>query len=198
MSRSFFSARRSLAAVGAVLLLGGSAVGIAAAQTAPAPSPVTTATAGQGQASYQAFIDALAKRLGISSAMLQTAIGQARADAGLPAGGGFGPGHGGPGGPGRPGGFGRNLSAAATAIGIPVAQLQQELPGKSLTDVAKAHSKNPADVATALKNDAHQRIDQAVASGRLTTDQATQQKQQVDQRIDQQMTEVKPAATTGA
>jgi len=180
-----------------MLLLGGSAVGIAAAQTAPAPSPVTTATAGQGQASYQAFIDALAKRLGISSAMLQTAIGQARADAGLPAGGGFGPGHGGPGGPGRPGGFGRNLSAAATAIGIPVAQLQQELPGKSLTDVAKAHSKNPADVATALKNDAHQRIDQAVASGRLTADQATQQKQQVDQRIDQQMTEVKPAATTG-
>jgi hypothetical protein len=204
MSSSLFSARRSLAAGAAVFLLGGSAVGIAAAQTAPAPSPATTAVAGQGQPGYQAFIDALAKRLSITSATLQTAIGQARTDAGLPAGGGFGPGHGGPGGPGGPGGrggpggFGRNLSTAAQALGITVDQLQQELPGKSLTQVAQTHSKNPADVATALKNAAHQRIDQDVASGRLTADQAIQQKQQVDQRIDQQMTEVKPAAPAGA
>jgi len=77
-------------------------------------------------------------------------------------------------------------------------QLQQELPGKSLTQVAQTHGKNPADLARALKNAAHQRIDQDVASGRLTADQATQQKQQVDQRIDQQLTEVTPAATTGA
>src|SRR5229473_3785413 len=107
MSRSFFSARRSLAAGAAVLVLGGSAVGIgiASAQTAPTPSPATSAAAGQGQPppQYQAFIDALAKRLGISSTALQTAVGQARTDAGLPATGGFGPGHGGPGGPGRPG-----------------------------------------------------------------------------------------------
>ncbi len=201
MSRSFFSARRSLAAGAAVLVLGGSAVGIgiASAQTAPTPSPATTQAAGQGQPppQYQAFIDALAKRLGISSAALQTAVGQARTDAGLPATGGFGPGHSlGPGGPGR-GGFGRNLDAAATAIGIPVAQLQQELPGKTLTQVAQAHSKNPADVATALKNAAHQRIDQDVTSGRLTADQATQRKTQVDQRIDQQMTEVAPTAPAG-
>ncbi len=201
MSRSFFSARRSLAASAAVLVLGGSAVGIgiASAQTAPTPAPATSAAAGQGQPppQYQAFIDALAKQLGISSSALQTAVGQARTDAGLPATGGFGPGHGfGPGGPDR-GGFGRNLDAASTAIGIPVAQLQQELPGKTLTQVAQAHGKNPADVATALKNAAHQRIDQDVASGRLTADQATQRKQQVDQRIDQQMTEVAPPAPTG-
>jgi hypothetical protein len=197
MSRSFFSARRSLAAGAAVLVLGGSAVGIASAQTAPA-TPATSSAVGQGQASpqYQAFIDALAKRLGISSATLQTAVGQARTDAGLPA-GGFGFGHGGPDGPGRPGGFGRNLNAAATAIGIPEAQLRQELPGKSLTQVAQAHGKNPADVATALKNAVHQRIDQDVTSGRLTADQATQRKTQVDQRIDQQMTEVAPTTPTG-
>src|SRR5438552_11738150 len=128
MSRSFFSLKRGLAASGAVLLLGGSAIGIASAQTAPSTTPSTAAPS--GQAGYQAFVDALAKRLGISSATLQTAIGQARTDAGLPAGGGFGPGHGGPGGRGGPGGpvgSGRDLSAAATVIGIPVTQLQQEL-----------------------------------------------------------------------
>ena len=83
MSRSFFSLKRGLAASGAVLVLGGSAIGIASAQTAPTTTPATTAQA--GQAGYQAFVDALAKRLGISSANLQTAIGQARTDAGLPA-----------------------------------------------------------------------------------------------------------------
>jgi polyhydroxyalkanoate synthesis regulator phasin len=164
-----------------VLLLGGSAVGIASAQTAPAPA---TPQAGQTQPGYQAFVDALARRLGLSSATLEAAIGQARTDVGLPATGGFGPGHGGP------GGGGADLSAAATAIGIPVAQLQQELATKSLTDVATAHGKNPADVATALKNAAYQRIDQEVSAGRLTADQATQAKQQASQRIDQQMTQV--------
>ncbi len=197
MSRPFFSARRSLAAGAAVLVLGGSAVGIASAQTAPTSTPAASSAPGRGQPppQYQAFIDALAKRLGITSTALQTAIGQARTDAGLPAGGGFGFGHG-PGGPGR-GGPGRNLDAAATAIGIPAAQLRQELAGKTLTQVAQAHGKNPADVATALKNAAHQRIDQDVTSGRLTADQATQRKTQVDQRIDQEMTEVAPTPPAG-
>jgi hypothetical protein len=194
MSRSFFSLKRGLAAGGAVLLLGGSAIGIASAQTAPTASPTTGAAA--GQAHFQAFVDALAKRLGISSATLQTAISEARTDAGLPAGGGFGPGRGGPHGPGGPGGphgFGRNLDAAAQAIGIPATQLQQELPGKTLSAVATAHGKHPADVATALKNAAHTRIDQSVTDGRMTAAEATTQKQQVDSRIDQQMTEVVPA-----
>jgi AraC-like DNA-binding protein len=192
MSPSFFSLRRGLAASGAVLVLGGSAVGIAAAQTTPSAPPVT---AQAGQSGYQAFIDALAKRLGISSATLQTAIGQARTDAGLPATGGFGPGDG-PRGHGGPGG-GQDLSAAATAIGIPESQLQQELVTRSLADVATAHGKAPADVATALKNAAHARIDQDVAAGRLTAAQATQEKQQADQHIDQQMTQVRPQGGPG-
>jgi polyhydroxyalkanoate synthesis regulator phasin len=190
MSRSFFSFRRGLAASGAVLVLGGSAIGIASAQTAPSATP-TTAQA--GQAGFQAFVDALAKRLGISSATLQTAIGQARTDAGLPATGGFGPRGGGPHGPDG----GQDLSAAATAIGIPVNQLQQELATRSLADVATVHGKAAADVATALKNAAHTRIDQAVTAGRLTADQASQQKTQVDQRIDQQMTQVRPQGGPG-
>ena len=47
-------------------------------------------------------------------------------------------------------------------------------------------------MATALKNAAHTRIDQAVTAGKLTADQATQQKTQVDQRIDQQVNQVTP------
>ena len=199
MSASFFSLKRGLAAGGAVLVLGGSAVGIASAQTAPAGTPSTTSQT--PRPGYQAFLDALAKRLNISSSTLQTAIDQARTDAGLPAGGGFGHdggGPGGPGGPGRPGRGGEDLNAAATAIGIPVAQLQQELATRSLADVATAHGKAPADVATALKNAAHTRIDQEVTSGRLTAAEATQQKQQIDQRIDQRMTEVRPQRPAGA
>ena len=71
-------------------------------------------------------------------------------------------------------------------------QLRTELAGKSLTQVAQAHQKDPKAVADALKNAAHQRIDQAVSNNRVTADQANQQKTTVDQRIDQLMTQVMP------
>jgi ribosome recycling factor len=180
-------ARRGLLAVGAVLVLGIAAVGIAAAQAQPA-------TPGQAQSGYQAFVDALAKRLNVSSANLETAIGQARTDVGLPANGkGF------PGGGERHGrgGGGVELNAAATAIGITPEQLRTELPGKSLAQVAQAHGKSANDVATALKNAAHQRIDQAVTAGRVPADQATTQKTQIDQRIDQMVNQVKPQGGPG-
>src|ERR1700682_4928634 len=190
MSPISHSLRRGVVAVCAVPRLGGAAVGIAAAQAQPAATPT-------GQAGYQAFVDALAKRLNITSANLQTAIGQARTDAGFPAGQGIpGGGRGGRGGPGREG-FGGDLNAAATAIGIPAAQLRTELNGKSLADVAKAHGKTAADVATALKNAAHTRIDQAVTGGKLTADQAATQKTQTDQRIDQLINQVTPQRGTG-
>ena len=178
---AFFSSstRRAIAAGCAVLVLMGLAAGVAAAQATPTP-------AGLAQSGYQAFVDALARRLGVPSANLQQAIGQARTDVGLPAGGpGFGP---------HPGGRGRggvDLSAAAQAIGISADQLRQELPGKSLAQVAQAHAKNPTDVANALKNAANQRIDQEVSAGRLPSDQAAQRKQQAAQRIDQLMNEVR-------
>jgi polyhydroxyalkanoate synthesis regulator phasin len=178
------SLSRGLVALGAVAILAGAAVGIAAAQAQPA-----TPTTGQAQSGYQKFVDALAQRLGITSAKLETAISDARTDAGFPAGGkGF------PGGFGRhgPHGGGVELGAAATAIGITPQQLHTELPGKSLADVAKAHGKTAADVATALKNAAHTRVDQAVTAGRLTADQANTQKTQIDQRIDQLVNQVMP------
>jgi len=190
MSRTKVSVKRTLAAGGAALLLGGSAFGIAAAQTAPT---TPTTQPGQSKPGHQAFIDALAKRLGISSATLQTAVGQARTDLGSTATGGFGPGHGELRGPRG----GADLNAAATAIGIPVTQLQQELATKSLADVATTHGKSPVDVAAALKNAAQQRIGQEVSVGRLTAAQATQAKQQTDQRIDEQMTQVGPPGRAG-
>jgi hypothetical protein len=174
------SISRVALAAGAVLVLGGSAVGIASAQSQPTPTPTTQ------QQGYQKFVDALAKRLNISSQTLQSDIDQARQDAGLPPGRGFGRGPGGP----RPGfGPGLDLDAAAQAIGISRDDLRTELRGKSLTAVAQAHTKDPAAVATALKTAAHTRIDQAVADGRLTADQGNTQKTNVDARIDQLMTQ---------
>ncbi len=52
------------------------------------------------------------------------------------------------------------LNAAAQAIGITPEQLRQELPGKSLADVARAHNVDPNVVANALKAEASTRIDQ--------------------------------------
>jgi hypothetical protein len=186
------SIRRGLVAACAVAVLGGAAVGIAAAQAQPTP------TASGQQSGYQKFIDALAKRLNITPANLQTAIGQARTDAGLPANGpGFpgGRGRGGPG-PGR-GGFGIDFNAAATAIGMPADQLRTELSGKSLAQVATAHGKTANDVATALKNAAHTRIDAAVTAGKLAADQAATQKTQADSRIDQLVNQVLPQRGAG-
>jgi len=184
------SLRRVALAGGAVIVLGGAAVGIAAAQTQPSATPTA-------EASYQKFVDSLAQKLGVSSQTLQQDITQARQDAGLPANGGFpGQGRGGPR-PGAGGPGGVDFQAAATAIGITPQQLRTELQGKSLTQVAQAHSKNAADVATALKNAAHQRIDQEVSSGRLTADQGNTRKTAVDQRIDQLMTQTLPQAGAG-
>jgi transposase-like protein len=190
------SVGRVAIAAGAVLVLGGSAVGIAAAQQA---TPTPTA----GQQAYQKFIDSLASKLGVSSQTLQSDISQARQDAGLPPNGGFGFGRGpggppgGPGGP-RPGfGGGLDLNAAAQAIGISPQQLRQELAGKSLAQVAQAHGKTGNDVDTALKNAANARIDAAVSSGRLTSDQGNTQKTNVDNRIDQLVNQVMLQAGQG-
>lgn len=176
------STRRVAIAAGAVLILGGSAVGIAAAQSAPPSTPTS---------GYQKFIDALAQKLGVSSQTLQQDIAQVRQDQGLPANGEF------PGAHGPRGGFRFDLQAAAQAIGISTQQLQTELPGKSLAQVAQAHGKTATDVATALKNAANTRIDQAVQNNRITQDQANTQKTNLDQRIDNMVNQVMPQGGFG-
>ena len=87
--------------------------------------------------------------------------------------------------------------AAAKAIGISADQLRQELPGKSLADVAKNHNADPTKVADAIKAQLDTRIDQAVSNGRLTADQATQAKQRVSTQVDQMMTRQVPQRPVG-
>jgi ribosome recycling factor len=179
------SARRVAIAAGAVLVLGGSAVGIAAAQSTPTPS-----------SGYQNFINALAQKLNVSPQTLQDDIAQVRQAQGMPANGGIP--FGGRGGPRAGFGGGVNFQTAATAIGITPQELRTELQkGQSLAQVAQAHGKTGAAVAQALKDEANKRIDQAVTSGRLTADQANTRKTAVDQRIDQMVNQVMPQGGPG-
>ena len=53
-------------------------------------------------------------------------------------------------------------AVAAQAIGITPEELHQELPGKSLAQVAEAHGKTGAEVAAALKTADDARIDKLV------------------------------------
>ncbi|GAC1329651.1 MAG: hypothetical protein NVSMB2_28620 [Chloroflexota bacterium] len=185
------SFRSTLLAGGAVLILGGSAVGIAAAQSAPA-TPTSQPSA------YQKFITALANNLHVDQGQLQSAITQSRTDAGLPAGNTFPGGgrHGGQGGKG--GAMAMELHTAADFLGVQPQQLRTDLQTKSLSQLATDAHKNPADLANALKAAANTRIDQAVTAGKLTADQATQAKTRVAERIDQAMTQVMSQHANGA
>jgi hypothetical protein len=83
---------------------------------------------------------------------------------------------------------------AAQALNMQPEQLRQELQGKTLTDVARAHNVDPTTVANALKTQASQRVDQAASAGRIPADQVATAKQQANQRIDELMTRQFPAA----
>jgi len=201
------SIRQFAAAAGAALVLGGAALGIAAAQQTPTPTTTAQATPtrpagtpglqqrGPGQDQRQELLSRVASKLGITVDRLQQAFNDARQELGIPdrPAGGFhdgGPGRGGP-------GFGIDLMAAAQALNLQPDQLPQELPGKSLTDVARAHNVDPSVVANALKAQASQRIDQAAATGRIAADQVATAKQQANQRIDELMTRQTPAMGQG-
>ena len=156
--------KRALAASAAAVVIGGASIGVAAAQTTTTNGMPPAAQPGRGpglEVQSSTFISALASRLGITTDQLQQAIDGARSDVGSADGGPVsrpgGP-NGDGGGPRLAGGF--PLDVAAQAIGISTDQLRQELAGSTLTQVATAHGKNPADVATALKNAASQSIDQ--------------------------------------
>jgi len=221
---AWLSLKRAIVAGGAAAVLAGVAIGVAAAQQTP--TPIATATraagasgaprAGAPGARADQFLEALFKRLGVTTEKLKQAIQDARKDAGVPDRGHLGPPFGfhhgpgprsqgvQPGQPGRPAPFGpgrgapgfgplmEGLQAAANTIGITTDQLRQELPGKSLSDVAKTHNADPKKVADALKAEAKSRIDQAVANGRVPADRAAQLKQGVDQMVDRFMDQKLP------
>ncbi len=205
--------KRTLAAGGAALVLGGAAIGVVGAQGAtptpgrtpvPGPGAQTTPGATSQRPTFpgkQAFWEAVARRLGVTAERLQQAMTEARAEVGIPDRGGHG--HG-------PGGFGFDgprvriaLDVAAQALGITPEQLRQELPGKSLADVARGRNVDLARVADALKADANARIDRTAGEGRIPADQVATLKQRAATAIDQAITRpapagrLRPAATPG-
>jgi transposase-like protein len=183
------------------LVLGGAVAHVVDAQQTPAASPPVTAQAtappapGAGaQDRHEQFLAAVAGKLNVSPDQLRQGIQQARQELGLPqrpGGPGGGPAGAPSGGPGH-GRFGMGLGAAAQAMNLSVDQLRQELPGKSLADVARAHNVDPATVANALKADATAHIDQAVSAGRIPAYRAAQLKQDISARIDQLMSRQVP------
>jgi hypothetical protein len=183
----------ALAIGGAMLAFGGTAADVVTAQQAPTASPTpgtTSPSTGPGadrKAHREQFLNTLAGKLNVSADRLRQAMDETRRELGIPdrPRGGFGM-HGGA-------GFGRALEVAARAVGISVEQLRQELPGKTLADVARSHNVDPTTLANALKADANARIDQAAAAGRIPTDQVAQAKLRAAERIDQLMTRQAPA-----
>ena len=72
------------------------------------------------------------------------------------------------------------LATAATTIGITPADLLKEMTGgHSIADVAKAHGVDPQKVVDAIVSGADARIQQAVASGKITSTEGTQLEQLV-------------------
>ena len=189
--------RTAVAGVAALTLVGAS-LGAVSAQQAPAtsPNPAPTAPAGPRQGApdqqqqadrqqrEQAFIAAVAAKLGISAEQLQQAMDQTRTELGIQE-------RGGPSGGERR--LGGGLDAAAQALGVTVDQLRQELAGgQTLTQVAQAHNVDPTTVANALKQAANAHIDQEAAAGRIPADQVATAKQRAAERIDQMMTQTGP------
>jgi hypothetical protein len=152
----FLTKRNLLAGAAALVIAGGGAVayesGTASAQAAPTP----TARAGRGD-----FLKALATKLGISTDQLQSSMDSVRKDLGLPehGAGGFGM----MGGRGGMFGPGAGMDELAKILGITTDQLRQEMPGKSITDLAKAHNVDIAKVKADLIAAATTRIDTMLA-----------------------------------
>jgi hypothetical protein len=207
------SLKRTAVAGVAALTMVGAALGVAGAQQTPTPSPspsvpatrppstqqppsITPGPGNRGpsgqapadrQQHHEQFLNSLAAKLNVTPDRLRQAMEETRTELGLPDRSNGGPG-------GRGGGRFASLEAAAQAIGITADQLRQELPGKTLAEVAQAHNVSPTTVANALKADANARIDQAAAAGRIPSDQVAQAKQRAADQIDQKMTQQAPAA----
>jgi len=202
------SIRRQLAGGLATALVAYGLGGTALAQT-PAPAAAgTPSTAAQRQ---EAFLDAVASRLGKSPADVRAAIVAAEHDqvaqavqagrltqdqasrinqridqsAGLGMMGHAGHQHG-------------TRDAVAQFLGMQPADLAQQLrTGKSLAAVAQEHGKSRDDLKTFLSNRATTRLHDAVASGRLSQQQADAIAAKMPARIDQVIDHVPTARQPG-
>ncbi len=180
--------KRGIILASSALLIGGATLGVSYAQGTPSGPPAP----GPRMEMMHQLMDKVAANLGITTDRLQEAFRSAHDELGLPdrppgamgrhhwrGGRDSGPGEfrrpGGDGefrGPMAPGAFrGQDgelrgpmagLDTVTSTLGITPQQLMQELPGKSLADVARAHNVDPSVLATALKAQADSRIDQMI------------------------------------
>jgi hypothetical protein len=69
--------------------------------------------------------------------------------------------------------------AVSEFLGISTTQLQTELAGQSLAQVARQHGKSVSDITKVVVNSADQQLDAAVSLGQVTSDTAAQYKSQI-------------------
>jgi hypothetical protein len=69
--------------------------------------------------------------------------------------------------------------AVSQFLGISTTQLQTELAGQSLAQVARQHGKSASDITSVVVNSADQQLDAAVSQGQLSSDTAAQYKSQI-------------------
>ncbi len=188
--------KRALAATAAVLAVGGGAGAAIGASQGSSASP-------------GAFLDAVAKHLGISADELRDATKAAaidQVDAALEEGritkeqadelksriesGEFPPFLG----PGPFGGFGfhghlhgpgDHLDAAADYLGLTVDELHDRLDGKSLADVARAEGKSVDRLEQAIVEAARENLEDAVADGDLSQEEADAVLERVRAHVDE-------------
>jgi hypothetical protein len=199
----FSKSRRIALAGGAALVVGGAAVASVAAQQQAAVDSVNATTDGDtlfinaaGPTDLadrrQAWLKAVAAKLGVTPERLDQAIQHTARDQGLP-----------PPllmpfpGPGltigtpATGAFSVHIDsgfgAAAKVLGITEDQLRKEAAGKSLTDVAHAHNVDPKVVADALKGQRRADLDKAAADGKLPAQLVDRLRAELDQEIDRLM-----------
>jgi hypothetical protein len=204
-SRKFSQSRRRVLAGGAALVLSGAAVATVRAQQQPEPAPVNSLAPVNEDVLFfggppdaplagrrDAWLKAVADKLGVTPERLDQAIQDASKEVGLPL---LLPpaklATGVPGEPGQSGTFSirvdSDLATAAKAMGISEDQLRTEAANKSLTDVARAHNVDPKVVAEALKAQRRADIDKAVADGKLPSTFADRLKSHLDDEIDRLM-----------
>ena len=176
----------------------------AAAVIAGSAGAIAATKQDEGKKAEQAVLDDAAKRLHVAPAELRDALAKAqdaqldqavkdgtltqqqadaikarrKQDGRVLGGGGRGPGRHG-------GGPGRLIDPAAKALGLSRQELATQLrSGKTLAEIAKAESKDLADVKTAIKMAATEQLDAAVKAGRLTDAQRDAEVAELDEHID--------------
>jgi hypothetical protein len=88
---------------------------------------------------------------------------------------------------------GEALEAAAAAIGIDEDALREALrDGPTLAEVAEANGVDPQVVVDALVAEANERLDEAVAEGRLSEERATELRAELAERITERVQEGRP------